>query len=287
VSAGAQTKTTRIADYSRNVPNLKPPRLASRASYARKFQDATFWQAYVDEVLRRHNLGPGQATVGAAGTFPTFLVGDNVVKFFGQRFDGAECFLSERSLYTRVLPKLNPTVPRHVADGHLFETGWRWPYIVTTRLAGTAWREMSDGSANWQHVVPRELGAALREVHELDCPDEPVWHRSVVGTLRATCATRHRRRGMLPKFLVEQIDEYLAPASDQRCLVHADRHGDHVFVRDGHLVGIIDWGDAFCGDPYYDLPSLFFGTFRGSNRCCGRLAMRMAGRLAKTSRTAQ
>lgn len=68
---------------------------------------------------------------------------------------------------------------------------------------------------------------------------------------------------MLPEFLIEQIDEYLAPLSAECCLVHADLHGDHIFVRDGHLAGIIDWGDALCGDPYYDLPSLFFGTFGG------------------------
>jgi hypothetical protein len=62
----------------------------------------------------------------------------------------------------------------------------------------------------------------------------------------------------------DQIDDYLAPPSDERYLVHADLHGDHIFIRDGHLAGIIDWGDALCGDPYYDLPALFFGTFGAS-----------------------
>ena len=46
--------------------------------------------------------------------------------------------------------------------------------------------------------------------------------------------------------------------------MHADLHGDHVFVHDGHLAGIIDWGDALCGDPHHELPALFFGTFGGS-----------------------
>src|SRR5262249_9152372 len=77
-------------------------------------------------------------------------------------------------------------------------------------------------------------------------------------------AARSRRLRMLPERLVEQIHEDLAPPSAERRLVHADLHGDHVFVRGGHLAGIIDWGDALCGDPYYDLPSLFFGTFGGS-----------------------
>jgi hygromycin-B 7''-O-kinase len=66
---------------------------------------------------------------------------------------------------------------------------------------------------------------------------------------------------MLPEPLLNQIDHYLAPPSDERRLVHADLHSDRIFVRDGRLAGIIDWGDALCGDPYYELPSLFFGTF--------------------------
>ena len=84
-----------------------------------------------------------------------------------------------------------------------------------------------------------------------------------LGALRATRAVRHRGRRMLPELLIDQIDDFLAPPSAERCLVHADLHGDHIFVRDGHLAGIIDWGDAVCGDPYYDLPALFFGTFGG------------------------
>jgi len=243
---------------------LEPPALKSRSSYARKFQDATFWQPYVDEVARRHKLTPAQAMLGNGGTFPTFLLGEHVVKFFSRRFDGVECFLIERSLHTQVLPKLRVPTPRHVADGYLFETGWRWPYIVTMRLPGTAWRAASRRPGDWQHTVAAELGAALREVHTANCPEEPVWRRDVVGVLRATCAARHRRRRILPEFLLDQIDDYLEPPSDERYLVHADLHGDHIFVRDGHLTGIIDWADALCGDPYYDLPALFFGTFGGS-----------------------
>jgi hygromycin-B 7''-O-kinase len=219
------------------------PSLMGQSTYAQKLQDAAFWQPYVDQVLRRHHLPWETASVGAIGTFPTFLVGSLVVKFFGQRFDGAECFDIERSLYTQSLPMLRAVgVPRLVAHGHLFETGWSWPYIVTTRLAGTAWRQIACTSAGWKAFVAGELGAALREVHQLHCPDEPVWHRDVLGALRATSAAGHRRRRMLPEFLIQQIDEYLAPTSAECRLVHADLHGDHIFIRDGHLAGIIDWG---------------------------------------------
>jgi len=109
--------------------------------------------------------------------------------------------------------------------------------------------------------VASQLGATVRRVHDLACPDEPVWQRDVVGELRATCAERHRRRGMLPAYLVDQIDDYLAAPSSAQRLVHGDLHADHIFVDEARLVGVIEGGDALWGDPYYELPALFFGTF--------------------------
>jgi hypothetical protein len=51
---------------------------------------------------RRHVPTFSPPIIGAGGTFPTFLVGAYVVKFFPRRFDGGECFLIERSLHTGV-----------------------------------------------------------------------------------------------------------------------------------------------------------------------------------------
>jgi hygromycin-B 7''-O-kinase len=213
--------------------------------------------------MRRHGLPVGALTTGAGGTFPTFLVGAYVVKFFPKRFDGGQCFLIERSLHTGALDRAEIGAPRHVAHGHLFQAGWRWPYLVTTRLDGMSWRE-AGLSPQAQQAVASQLGAALRRVHELTCPDEPVWRRDVLSELRATCADRHRRRGMLPAHLADQIDDYLAALVATRRLIHGDLHADHVFVEARHLVGVVDWGDALCGDPYYELPALFFGTFRAN-----------------------
>jgi len=225
----------------------------------------TFWPPYVREVLRRHGLPVDAVSTGAGGTFPTFLVGSYVAKFFPRRFDGGECFRIERWLHTRVLDHLEIGAPRHVAHGYLFQTRWRWPYLVTTRPRGASWRE-TDISAGAQESVALQLGASMRRLHDIGCPDGPIWRRDLLSELRATCADRHRRRGILPTRLVEQIDDYLAPPSATRRLVHGDLYADHVFVSDAHLVGIIDWGDALYGDPYYELPALFFGTFGGTKR---------------------
>jgi hypothetical protein len=126
-----------------------------------------------------------------------------------------------------VLDHADVGAPRYVAHGHLFQTGWRWPYLITSRLRGTPWRQ-ARLSAQAQRTVAFELGTGMRRVHELRCPDEPIWRRDVIGELRATCAQRQRRRGMLPVHLVDQIDTYLAePRATQR-LVHGDLHADHI-----------------------------------------------------------
>ena len=43
------------------------------------------------------------------------------------------------------------------------------------------------------------------------------------------------------------------PPSEGLALVHGDLHARHVFVDDGRLSGVIDWGDVCRSDPAVDL----------------------------------
>jgi aminoglycoside phosphotransferase (APT) family kinase protein len=44
-------------------------------------------------------------------------------------------------------------------------------------------------------------------------------------------------------------------------LLHADLGPEHLLVRDGRLVGVIDWGEARIGDPGLDHAGLLNGPF--------------------------
>ena len=44
-------------------------------------------------------------------------------------------------------------------------------------------------------------------------------------------------------------------------LLHADLGPEHLLVRDGRLVGVIDWGDTRVGDPALDYAWLLNGPF--------------------------
>jgi aminoglycoside phosphotransferase (APT) family kinase protein len=45
------------------------------------------------------------------------------------------------------------------------------------------------------------------------------------------------------------------------CVTHSDLGGEHMLVREGKLVGVIDWGDARLGDPALDYSWLLHGPF--------------------------
>jgi aminoglycoside phosphotransferase (APT) family kinase protein len=52
-----------------------------------------------------------------------------------------------------------------------------------------------------------------------------------------------------------------APAGFTPTLLHADLGPEHLLVRNGHLAGVIDWGDARIGDPALDYAWLINGPF--------------------------
>jgi aminoglycoside phosphotransferase (APT) family kinase protein len=45
------------------------------------------------------------------------------------------------------------------------------------------------------------------------------------------------------------------------CVIHGDLGAEHLLVRDGRLVGVIDWGDARMGDPALDYSWLLNDVF--------------------------
>jgi aminoglycoside phosphotransferase (APT) family kinase protein len=45
------------------------------------------------------------------------------------------------------------------------------------------------------------------------------------------------------------------------CVTHSDLGAEHLLVREGSLVGVIDWGDARIGDPALDYSWLLHGPF--------------------------
>jgi len=238
---------------------LDRPRI-DQPHYGMHLGDVAYWSPYVAIVLSRHHLPASGLETPFAGTFPTFLAGDVVVKLFGPAFDGTESHAAELAMHRLLSGHPEVPAPGLKAQGSLFDDEPRWPYLVTGRLRGVAIREA--GLDHSESVsVATQLGEAVGHLHQLPAPG-PVAGRDVLREMRAGAAERLRRFGM-PGHLAEQVPDYLAGALPATSLVHADITADHVFVDRAELVGLIDWGDAITADPYYELVAVYFDAFRG------------------------
>ncbi|MAF10914.1 hypothetical protein CMK11_10740 [Candidatus Poribacteria bacterium] len=127
--------------------------------------------------------------------------------------------------------------------------------------------------------VAREVGGMTRSLHAQHIPAAgpfaPTWdeYRDLLDRQRERCAENHREWGDLPDYLVDQIDDYLAPteclidAGRRAHLIHADITADHILgalTPDGwRTTALIDFGDAMVGDHLYELVALHLDVFRG------------------------
>ena len=239
-------------------PVAGPPTFASLQDYISSLEDLDFWSPHLVDILGR--LGRSDAgqecVAGYNATWSTFLCGDVVVKLFGYHREWPVAFRAERGALALVATDPELAAPGLLAVGRLFDDDDAWPYLVTTRVPGmAAWPEEPPPAA-WPSIAA-ELGIQVRRLHAL--------RPSGVATdadWPASDATAAAARSSLPPHLVAQVDGYLArlgPFDD--VFVHGDLAAQHVFVQDGRLTGIIDWGDAMVTDRHYELIQIFRDTF--------------------------
>ena len=238
---------------------VTPPTFASLQDYSARIEDVGFWWPWVAEVLKRHGLADASAEplAGVGGTYPTILQGDVVVKLFGYVRSWREGYAAERAAQILVAQDPEIATPRLLGEGLLFDdTEATWPYLILTRMSGMDWQN-ADLSQEQRLSVAADLGEQVRRVHAL--------HDSDIATdadLPAINVTMAAAQSSLPPHLVAQVDDYLARVGPfDRVFVHGDLFARHVFVKDGRLSGIIDWGDAMFTDRYYELAKLHLDTF--------------------------
>jgi hygromycin-B 7''-O-kinase len=210
-------------------------------------------------VLARHGLADAgdEPVAGYNPTFPTFLIGEVVVKLFGNAPSWRESHRAERVAYELIETDPEILAPRLLGLGQLSDDREAsWPYLVVTRLPGVA-AESADLSAGQWHSIAGELGRFVRRVHAL--PSSGVATDADWPGLDVTAAAA---RSSLPPHLVAQVDDYLDRLGPfDRVFVHGDLVGMHAFVEDGRLTGVIDWADSFVTDRHYELAQVFRDTF--------------------------
>lgn len=217
------------------------------------------WSGHIEDVLARHGLREADAEIvgGHNPTYPTFIVGEVVVKFFGFVPTWRTTHAAERAAMTLLLQDPLIRAPRLLATGDLRDDACApWPYLVISRVPGRSIQDARLTEAQ-RMTLAVELGEQLRRIHTLP-PSEAMraigWKPVELTTALA--------RSSLPPHLIEQAEDYItAMPKAAPCFLHGDLAGQHVFVERRTLRGFIDWGDAVVADPHLEWIQLYRDTF--------------------------
>jgi hygromycin-B 7''-O-kinase len=183
------------------------------------------------------------------GTHVVFAFGDRIVKLFCPLW--LHDYHAERVTlqHARGLP-----TPEIVAEGMLDG----WPYLVLSRIEGVPAVSVWPGlSTPERERIVRQIGVFLRALHNHPLPDGlPADWDAFLQARLAQADDHHDAPEPWHSWIRAQLAGFREPPLAP-VLLNGDLTDDHVLVveRDGgwRLEGVIDFGDARVGHPYYDL----------------------------------
>ena len=239
-----------------------PPTFPAYGAYLARLDDVEYWWPHALRVFARHGIDVDKDNVepGRGGTFPTLVFGDAVVKLFGHLPFWRRAYAAELAAMRCVAADPRVLAPKLLFQGQLFEDRTApWPYLVTRRTPGTPWEEAAL-SAEEKSAITADLGRQVRRISAL----APTADIATPDAWRGPSLVEAAMQSVLPSRLIAQIDDYIAGADrDDRVLLHGDLMFRHVFVENGRLAGIIDWGDALVADRHYELAQIQLNLFDG------------------------
>lgn len=245
-----------------------PPR--DWAHYSERFLDADYWRPLLALVARREQLDVSDAQLALpAGTYPTFLSDRFVVKLYTHLSEGAAGWRKETAVLSALADR-PLAAPRLLASGQLDAGQERYFYVVQARVTGeplsAACATLTVGELLG---VARQLGVWTSVVHTTAVPlavtgASGQW-ATFIAAQRTGLPARLKDAGSLTETLQEQAPAFVArwlPAAGELCLLHGDLHDDHLYGTGSpwRVCALIDFADARCGHPLYELGSLATST---------------------------
>lgn len=215
--------------------------------------DIDFWYPYMQHVADKHHLSlmpQNEIRPGENPTYPVFISGEIVFKFFGCFNHYTVAFENERAAHQVLILDTTILAPHIKAEGTVFDDD-SWFYLVSTKISGAPLTSQNLSQADKSNLA-YALGQQLQKIHRLPVPETlryDFWHKL---DLEAAAG-----KSILPKHLVLQIPEYMQDVEfDSPCFVNGDLVPQHIFVENKKLSGLIDWGDATIFDKHYELGKL-------------------------------
>jgi aminoglycoside phosphotransferase (APT) family kinase protein len=193
---------------------------------------------------------PSLTEVDSGWDFKVLIVGDALVV----RWPRHRLAVEEIEHEVELLPVLAPLLP---VDVPRFEYVSREPWLVAYPLIRGDPLVAED---------PDGVRAFLEALHAVDVDSVPAQRPEWLETYRAQAD--EFRRVVLPLLDLDErshgeglLAEVETLTGFRPALTHSDLGPPHLLVRDGNLIGVIDWGDARIGDPAIDYAWLLNGPF--------------------------
>jgi aminoglycoside phosphotransferase len=251
---------------------------SSIKEYEHQFTNFDFWWSAIDRVCKEHRLVASLTDVnirsGLSGTNPVFIVDERfVIEFYEIDLfrSGTSNYRVERDLYNWLqLPDL--IIPQLITSGTLDDR----PYIITKIVPGLSFAEVyTKINLSDCYSLATLLGHTLRYLHQIPIDSQPILSQmrdeftEFIEKQEQECVKRHCRWHILPEHLIEQIPTYLRDHDRLKplSLIHANISCDHALgIYDSEhqhwqTTGLIDFGDAWVGDPAYELVALHCTLF--------------------------
>jgi hygromycin-B 7''-O-kinase len=236
------------------------PEIPSLAVYRQIYRSSGTWLPALRIICKRHGLDPTALRPAPPGSHIVYWAEPGcLVKLF------CPLWRTDAQNETLALAALSAEtgfrVPRLLASGELEG----WPYLVLTRLPGFPLDEC------WEHLAQPDrlslaasLGSVLAALHRTPTANLAplnVGFSSLLAGLRASFAARQAETGANPEwiaqctaFLDSLPTPIVLPQAD--VLLHADLNAEHLFCEPTdhgwRITGLIDFGDAMLGHPYYE-----------------------------------
>jgi len=227
---------------------------ASPDDYRAHVGDLGHWWPHAEGVLRRHGLTPvGEPKAATGGSYPTILVGDVVVKFYGHEGQWRRAYATELHAYEALAADPELAAPKLLATG--VRDGW--PYLVITRVPGRTWADAAMSPAELRSAAA-DLGAHIARLHALP-PGPHVERFADWPPLDIPAAHAH---SVLPPRFVAQAEAFVADVRpDDPVFGNGDLFEGNIIVDGGRVTGLIDWGDALVIDRHNELAKIHLSTF--------------------------
>jgi hygromycin-B 7''-O-kinase len=224
------------------------PPIRSRDDYRFIYTDDDIWLPAMQAICSRHRLEPAGLRRLSLGTHLIFATGQTVLKLFCPLW--AQDYPAEKALLEALqgLP-----IPELITTGTLEG----WPYMLMTLLpgvpAGEVWGDLDHRD---RRRIVQQLGPIMAGLHrQPPIPQLATDWSAFLQERLSHWREHHQPAGPWIDWLAARLDHFEEPPFEP-VLVHADITKENLLLTEGvsgwQISGLIDFGDAMMGHPYYD-----------------------------------